>query len=138
MAGFMRNHSAETYALLRIVAGFLFFWHGSQKILGFPPYPPEAAEQAAQAPAFIIWTSGLIELIGGLFVMVGLFTRWAAFLASGLMAFAYWMGHGLSKLDQGAVGLLPSMNGGEPAAIYCFVFLYICARGAGPMSVEGA
>ena len=95
MAGFMRNYSGETYALLRIVAGFLFIWHGSQKILGFPPYPtPEAAAQAAQAPAFIIWTAGLIELIGGLLVMVGLFTRWAAFLCSGLMAAAYWMAHG--------------------------------------------
>jgi hypothetical protein len=71
MAGFMRHYSGQTYALMRIVVGFLFFWHGSQKILGFPPYPPEVAEQAAQAPAFIIWTSGLIELIGGLFVMVG-------------------------------------------------------------------
>jgi putative oxidoreductase len=130
MAGFMRNYSAETYALLRIVAGFLFFWHGAQKILGFPPYPPEAAAQIAATPAAIIWISGLIELLGGLFVMVGLFTRWAAFLSSGLMAFAYWMAHGLNAL-------LPIQNHGELAAIYCFVFLYISARGGGKWSFDG-
>ena len=117
---------------MRIVTGFLFLWHGLQKVVGWPePMPPGV-------PAFITWTAGPIELVGGILVMIGLVTRPAAFLCSGLMAFAYWMAHGLSKLDQGAIGLLPSMNGGEPAAIYCFVFLYICARGAGPMSVEGA
>ena len=68
---------------------------------------------------------------------IGLFTRPAALICSGTMAFAYWMAHGLSKLDHGIVGLLPSINGGEPAAMYCFTFLYICARGAGPWSVEG-
>ena len=131
MAGFMRNYSGETYALLRIVAGFLFFWHGSQKILGFPPYPtPEAAAQAAAAPLVIIWTAGLIELIGGLFVMVGLFTRWAAFLSSGLMAAAYWMAHGFSAP-------LPIQNHGELAALYCFVFLHISARGGGKWSFDG-
>jgi putative oxidoreductase len=130
--GFIRDHEPQVYALMRIVTGFLFLWHGLQKVVGWP------GEMPPGVPAFIIWTAGPIELFGGLLVMIGLFTRPAAFLCSGLMAFAYWMGHGLSKLDQGAVGLLPSMNGGEPAALYCFVFLYICARGAGPMSVEGA
>jgi len=131
MAGFMRNYSGETYALLRIVAGFLFFWHGSQKLLGFPPYPtPEAAAQAAAAPAFIMWTAGSIELLGGLLVMVGLFTRWAAFLSSGLMAAAYWMAHGFSAL-------LPIQNHGELAAIYSFVFLHIAARGGGKWSFDG-
>ena len=84
----------------------------------------------AQAPAFIVWTSGLIELLGGLLVMVGLFTRWAAFFCSGLMAFAYWMAHGFSAL-------LPIQNHGELAVIYCFVFLYISARGGGPYSFDG-
>jgi putative oxidoreductase len=132
--GFLREHEPQVYALMRIVTGFLFLWHGMQKVVGFPPMPPMPQEP----PAFIIWTAGPIELVGGLLVMIGLFTRPAAFLCSGLMAFAYWMAHGLSKLDQGAVGLLPTINGGEPAVIYCFLFLYICARGAGPMSVEGA
>ena len=130
--GYIRDHEPQVYALMRIVTGFLFLWHGLQKVVGWPePMPPGV-------PAFITWTAGPIELVGGILVMIGLVTRPAAFVCSGLMAFAYWMAHGLSKLDQGAIGLLPSMNGGEPAAIYCFVFLYICARGAGPMSVEGA
>jgi putative oxidoreductase len=126
MAGFMRPYSAQTYALMRIVVGFLFFWHGSQKILGFPPPPPELA----QAPVAIVWIAGLVELVGGLFVMVGLFTRWAAFLCSGLMASAYWMAHGFNAL-------LPIQNGGEPAAVYCFVFLYIASRGGGMWSFDG-
>ena len=126
MAGFMRSYESQTYALMRIVAGFLFFWHGSQKILGFPLPPPELA----QAPAFIVWTAGLIELLGGLFVMVGLFTRWAAFLSSGLMAAAYWTAHGFSAL-------LPIQNDGDLAVIYCFVFLYISARGGGMYSFDG-
>ena len=130
---FLRAREPQVYALMRIVTGFLFMWHGSQKVIGVPPMPPMPQEP----PAFIIWTAGPLELIGGVLVMIGLFTRPAAFVCSGLMAFAYWMAHGLSKLDQGILGLLPSVNGGEPAAIYCFVFLYICARGAGPMSVDG-
>ncbi len=130
--GFIREHEPQVYALMRIVTGFLFLWHGLQKVVGWPePMPPGV-------PAFITWSAGPIELVGGILVMIGLVTRPAALLCSGLMAFAYWMAHGLSKLDRGAIGLLPSINGGEPAAIYCFVFLYICARGAGPMSVEGA
>jgi putative oxidoreductase len=121
---FMRGYEGQTYALLRIVAGFLFLWHGIQKLFGFPP-----DERIASAPALIIWIAGPIELIGGVLVMIGLFTRPAAFLASGLMAFAYWMGHGTRAL-------LPILNQGEPAALYCFVFLFISARGPGIWSVD--
>jgi putative oxidoreductase len=125
MATFMRTYEPQTYALLRIVTGFLFLWHGTQKLIGFPPGMPPGV------PAFIIWVAGPIELFGGILVMIGLFTRWAAFLCSGLMAFAYWMGHGTKAL-------LPVMNQGEPAVMYCFVFLYIAARGAGIWSIEGS
>ena len=121
---FLREHEARLYALLRIVAGFLFLWHGSQKLLGFPPGMP------AGAPAFVIWIAGPIELVGGILVMIGLLTRPAAFLCSGLMAAAYWMGHGTKAL-------LPVKNQGELAALYCFLFLYVAARGAGPWSVDG-
>jgi len=79
----------------------------------------------------IISIAGPIELIGGVCVMIGLFTRWAAFLCSGLMAFAYWLGHGTK-------GLLPLLNGGELAALYCFVFLFLAAHGAGIWSVDAA
>ena len=125
MAAFLQPYAAQTYALFRIVTGFLFLWHGSQKVLGYPPMPEGHA-----APAFIIWTAGPIELFGGLLVMIGLFTRAAAFVSSGLMAAAYWMAHGTRHL-------LPILNGGEPAALYCFVFLFIAARGAGIWSVDG-
>lgn len=125
MATFMRPWEPQTYALMRIVVGFLFLWHGSQKILDVPPMPV----MDPPPPAAIIWIAGIIELVGGLLVMIGLLTRWAAFLSSGLMACAYWMAHGLQAP-------LPISNGGELAALYCFVFLYISARGCGIWSVD--
>jgi putative oxidoreductase len=126
MAAFMRRYEGETYALMRIVVGFLFLWHGVQKLFGFPPLP-----EGIVVPAFVTWIAGPIELFGGLLVMIGLFTGWAAFLCSGLMAFAYWMGHGMKAL-------LPILNQGELAAAYCFVFLFIAARGAGRWSVDAS
>ncbi len=121
----IKSFNAQTYALMRIVAGFLFLWHGTQKLFGFPtPMPMEA-------PAFIIYIAGPIELIGGVLVMIGLFTRWAAFFCSGLMAAAYWMAHGTKAL-------FPLVNGGELAALYCFVFLFISAQGSGIWSVDDA
>lgn len=121
---FMKAREAEVYALLRIVTGFLFLWHGMGKLFGFPePMPPGV-------PAFITWIAGPIELFGGILVMIGFFTRPTAFLASGLMAFAYWMGHGTKAL-------LPVVNQGELAVLYCFLFLFISARGAGIWSLDG-
>lgn len=83
MKPFMSIFNSQGYALMRIVVGFLFLWHGVQKLFGFPSAMP------AGVPTFIIYVAGPIELIGGTLVMIGLFTRWAAFLASGLMASAY-------------------------------------------------
>src|SRR5262249_51361990 len=120
----LRPYEAQLYALVRIVTGFLFFWHGMQKLFGFPGTMPPGV------PAFITWIAGPIELVGGLFVMLGLFTSQAAFLASGLMAFAYWMGHGTHAL-------LPIQNQGELAVLYCFAFLYIAARGPGTWCLGG-
>jgi putative oxidoreductase len=122
---FLRPYEAQIYALFRIVFGFLFLWHGSQKILGFP------GEVPGEAPAFILWTAGPIELVGGILIMIGLFTGLAAFICSGLMAAAYWMAHGTQAL-------LPILNHGELAVLYCFAFLYIAARGAGIWSVDAA
>jgi putative oxidoreductase len=125
MAGFMRPYESQAYAAFRIVVGLLFLWHGTQKLFGFPvPMPPDV-------PAFIVYVAGGIELIGGVLVMVGLFTSWAAFLCSGLMAAAYWMAHGTEAL-------FPIQNGGELAVLYCFAFLLISARGAGIWSVDGS
>ena len=125
MATFMQPYNSQTYAFMRIIVGFLFLWHGSQKLLGFPGTLPEGV------PAFIIYVGGSIELISGILVMIGLFTRWAAFICSGEMAAAYWMAHGTKAL-------LPILNGGELAVLYCFVFLFIAAHGAGIWSVDAA
>lgn len=125
MKPFMSVFNSQCYALMRIVAGFLFLWHGAQKLFGFPSPMP------AGAPAFIIYIAGPIELIGGILIMIGLCTHWAAFLASGLMAFAYWIGHGTKAV-------LPLQNNGELAALYCFVFLFIATQGGGIWSVDAA
>jgi putative oxidoreductase len=125
MPFFMQAYASQTYALMRIVAGFLFLWHGAQKLLGLP-MPP-----SMPLPGFVVAIAGPIELVGGALVMIGLFAGWAAFLCSGLMAFAYWMGHGTKAF-------LPIQNMGELAALYCFVFLYIAAHGSGMWSVDAA
>jgi putative oxidoreductase len=111
--------SDQAYALLRIVAGLMFSFHGAQKILGIlSEFQPAVGSQ--------LWFGGLIELIGGLLVMAGFQTRWAAFLASGTMAVAYFQFHW--KFQFGP-GFFPAINQGELAALYCFVFLLIACRG---------
>ena len=127
MPAFMRGFESQTYALLRIVAGLLFLWHGASKLFNFPVDGPSTDVM----PAPMLYTAGVIEFVGGILVMAGLFTRWSAFLCSGLMASAYWIAHG-SK------ALFPIENGGEPAIVYCFIFLYIAAKGPGIWSVDGA
>ncbi len=125
MAQFMTPYTAQTYAALRVVAGFSFLLHGSQKLFSFPLPAMEGI------PAFILYSAGPIELVGGALVMVGLFTRWAAFVCSGTMAVAYWMAHGLNAP-------FPIQNGGEIAVLYTFTFLFIAAYGSGIWSVDGA
>lgn len=120
--GFLDNHKERLYALLRIVAGLLFLAHGVQKFFNFPvkfPYPLEPMTMAA----------GGIELVGGTLILIGLFTRPAAFICSGMAAAGYWMVHGMN-------GLYPITNGGETIALYCFIFLYIAAKGAGIWSLD--
>ena len=123
MKAFMSRYNSQGYAAMRIVTGFLFLWHGIQKLFDFPVAMPGGV------PAFITYIAGPIELIGGTLVMIGLFTRWAAFLASGQMAVAYWMAHGTKAL-------LPLLNKGELAALYCFVFLFISTQGGGIWSID--
>jgi putative oxidoreductase len=125
MAKFMAFLNNQTYALMRMVVGFLFLSHGSQKLFGFPPPAPE------NLPPLIAYVAGPIELIGGALVMLGLFTRYAAFLCSGLMAFAYWMAHGPKAL-------FPIQNGGELAVLYCFIFLFISTQGSSVWSLDEA
>ena len=107
------------YALMRIMAGFMFSFHGAQKILGvFSEFRPPVGSQ--------LWFGGIIELLGGLAVMLGVQTRAAAFLCSGEMAVAYVQFHW--KLQMGSK-FFPAVNKGELAALYCLVFLYIACRG---------
>ena len=123
MKPFTSNFVPQCYALLRMVAGFLFLWHGVQKLFGFPMAMPPGV------PAFITYGAGPIELVGGTLIMIGLFTRWAAFITSGQMATAYWMVHGTKAL-------LPIQNNGELAVLYCFIFLCISAQGSGIWSLD--
>ena len=125
MASFMSSYSSQSYALLRIVIGLLFALHGSQKLLSFP------IDAHAGMPWHITYVAGSIELVGGLLVAVGLFTTWAAFLSSGLMAAAYWMVHGMNAF-------FPMENKGELAVVYCFVFLFISAQGSGIWSFDAS
>ncbi len=112
----------QAYALLRIVTGFLFIWHGTQKLMNYPaefPYPLNP----------LMYTAGAIEMVGGVLVMIGLFTRPTAFICSGTMAAAYWMAHGMNNV-------FPIINRGELAALFCFAFLFIAVRGAGIWSLD--
>jgi putative oxidoreductase len=128
--GFLKGHSEQIYAAMRIVVGFLFLCHGVQKLLagGAPP----------QMPAALFWAAALIETGAGFLVMVGLLAGLAAFLASGTMAVAYFMAHFPQGLESLPWGLLPLNNDGEKAAVYAFVFLYIAAKGSGIWSVDAA
>ena len=123
MPRFMSSYETQTYALLRIVSGFLFFWHGTQKLFGVPGGGPPGA------PPFVVYVGGGLELVCGALVVIGLTTSWAAFIASGEMAVAYWLVHGTRAL-------LPIQNQGELAVLYCFVFLYIAARGPGIWALD--
>lgn len=115
----LAKYADEAYALMRITTGFMFSCHGAQKILGILSdfQPPMGSE---------LWFGGILELIGGLAVMLGYQTRFAAFLCSGEMAVAYFQFHW--KLQMGR-NFFPAINKGELAALYCFVFLYIATRG---------
>lgn len=112
-------------SLLRIVAALIFFLHGTQKLLGMPPM----ANGAYPAMLTLPWIAGVLELGGGILLMIGLFTRPTAFVLSGLMAFAYFLAHAPRNL-------FPTLNGGDAAILYCFVFLYIAAAGPGPWAVD--
>lgn len=115
----LEKYSDHTYALMRIVAGLLLSFHGLQKIFGvLAEHQPAVGSQ--------IWIGGLIELVGGLAILVGFQTRLAAFLCSGMMAVAYMQFHW--KFQFGAA-FWPAVNKGELAVIFCFVFLHLAARG---------
>ena len=125
---FMNKYRDETYALLRIVTGFLFAFHGIQITFGYHMDP-------AMKPALLSQggIGGLIELLGGLMVMLGWQTRLAAFICSGTMAVAYFQFHWKGQMD---ANFFPALNQGEPAVLYCFIFLFIAAQGNGKWSLK--
>jgi len=118
----LSKYEKEIYAMLRVVTGFLFLWHGSQKLFSFPP-------SGIEIPLYLIILGGGVEFFGGLLVMTGFWTRWSAFICSGEMAYAYWAVHGTHAW-------LPLMNHGELAVIYCFLFLFISSKGSGIFSID--
>ena len=123
----LEKFSDHAYALMRITTGFMFSFHGAQKILGVLSEHPQPAVGSQ------MWIGGLIELIGGLAVALGFRTRLAAFLASGTMAVAYFQFHWKFQLDS---NFFPAVNHGELAALYSFVFLFIACRGPVQWSLD--
>lgn len=121
--GFLAPHTDKIYAALRIMTGLLFLQHGLQKIFGL--------FGGSEAPAFILYGAGGIELVGGLLVAIGLFAGPAAFLCSGTMAAAYFMAHWPA-----GGSFFPIENKGELAVLYCFAFLLIAAKGSGIWSLD--
>ncbi|WP_044872951.1 DoxX family protein [Pseudomonas sp. LFM046] len=112
-------------SVLRIITAFLFLQHGTSKLFGFP----HVAFFDELSLFSLIGFAGVLEVVGGLLLMLGLFTRPVAFILSGEMAFAYFIGHAPK-------GLLPLLNGGELAIVFCFVFLYLAAAGGGAWSLD--
>jgi putative oxidoreductase len=111
-------------SVLRIVTGLLFLEHGTQKLLGFPP-----SDHVAQTLLSLIGFQGVIELVGGFLILIGFFTRPVAFILSGDMAVAYFMKHA-------PMNFFPTLNGGQLAILFCFVFLYLAFAGGGEWSAD--
>jgi len=135
MANYDLIHSkwvSRCLSVLRIVAALLILQHGAQKLFGFPPRPIPAGAPPSQAAFSLLSAAGIagvLEFFGGLLLLLGLFTRPVAFLLSGLLAVAYFMVHA-------PLGFWPVLNGGELAALYSFVFLYLAVAGGGSWSVD--
>ena len=113
---------AHVLSLVRIMVGLLFLEHGMSKLLGFPPGP-------SPSMFALSWFAGVIELVGGALVVLGLFTRVAAFIMSGEMAIGYFLSHAPR-------GFFPMLNGGDAAILFCFIFLYFAVAGGGPWSLD--
>ena len=120
------RYAPQALSLLRIVAALLFVLHGSSKLFNFPPFPMALPETGT-----MLWIGAILELVGGLLLLVGLFSRPVAFVLSGEMAVAYWMFHAPQST-------FPSINQGEPAILFCFIFLLIAAAGPGAWSLDAS
>jgi putative oxidoreductase len=126
----LARFSPELLSVLRIAAAFMFMMHGTGKLFGFPHDP---SMPAMPPPPMMsqMWIAGVLECFGGFLVLIGLFTRPVAFLLSGEMAVAYFQAHAPRSF-------FPTVNHGEAAALFAFIWLYISAAGPGPWSVDAA
>lgn len=124
----LSRYAPHALAALRIMSALLFIAHGTQKYFGLPP-----SDWFPEAPNFfsLMGIAGALELVGGALILIGLFTRPTAFVLSGFMAAAYFIGHAPQ-------GLFPASNGGDAAILFCFVFLYLVFAGPGAWSVDTA
>ncbi|MGE8548765.1 DoxX family protein [Alcaligenes sp. Marseille-Q7550] len=129
MSAVTSQWSPRVLSILRIVAGYALFTHGSAKLLGFPKVDMFANLQIAS----LYGVAGILELILGALLVIGLFSRFAAFIASGLCAAAYFIGH-----VSASTFFFPLLNGGEAAVLFCFIFLYLAVAGPGSWSVDSA
>jgi putative oxidoreductase len=120
-----RSFTPALLSVLRIMTGLLFLEHGSGKLLGFPHGLPFIDKM----PAGLLYFTGTVELVGGILIVLGVFTRLTAFVLSGFMAVAYFMAHF-------PMSFFPAINFGEPAILFCFVFLYLAAAGPGPWAID--
>jgi putative oxidoreductase len=127
MLKILNRYESEAFALLRIIAGAMFLFHGAQKLFGFYADMPTATMGSQ------FWFAGIIEFFGGLLICLGLFSRIAAFITCGEMAVAYFTVHWRLQMNQ---QFFPTINHGELAVLYCFVFLYIACKGPGKWSLE--
>lgn len=126
---FFSKLEVPAYVLLRVIVGFLFSCYGFQKVLGLlGGIDGHGGRLHPSGDQLLYFVAGIIELVAGVLVLLGLGTRFAAFIASGEMAFAYFMGHA-SK------GFFPIVNGGVAAVLFCFIFLYIAAHGTGKWGI---
>lgn len=126
MDSMLAKFGGIAHAALRIVSGFLFACHGAQKLFGAFGGMPAGFEATTFS---LIWFAGVIELVGGALIALGVRTQLAALICCGEMAVAYFMAHQPR-------GILPIQNGGEPAVLFCFIFLYLATNGGGPFSLE--
>ncbi len=127
---FLSRFSSQIQGLFRIVTGLLFVEHGTQKLFSFPPLPPEMAHVPDNAKPILL-AAAIIELVAGSLVALGLYSRWAAFIASGEMALGYWGVHVLMRHS-----LFPAVNMGDAAVLFCFAFLFFAAAGPGAYAVN--
>ena len=127
MMRFLDRYTPYALAALRIVTALIFMAHGTQKLLGFPA-PPQSGLPPVGS---LYWFGGILELGGGLLILLGLLTRPVAFILAGEMAVAYWMFHAPRNF-------YPVLNGGDAAILYCFVFLLFVFTGPGAWSIDGA